>query len=461
MLQIDTKIFPKTPGAFIVGGSIRDMLCNRRPTDYDVAVLGDPLEFARRLENRTSGRLVKIGKPGRMILRLITKSNIIDISETKQGSIEKDLRARDFTINAMAYELSSQRLIDPLNGRQDLKHRIIRMVSEDIFSRDPVRLLRAFRMAAAFHFEIESQTETSIKKNAALIQNSAKERVREEFFKLLQCARAHPYLCQMVDTGVLAYILPELSALKQCPQNKFHQLNAFDHTLNAFYHLEELLAANLKPLQIKSQPMPHKIGAKQLPVLKLSMLLHDIGKPGVQTLDKDGTLHFYGHERQGATMAREICKRLKCSNRDADTVDFLVGHHMRPLLIFTAFQEQNATRRAVTRFFMKCAAHIPALLIMAAADMLGKDKSMREQSAAFINFIKQMMVDFDTDYKPKQTLPKLITGYDLIKKFGLKPSPFFKKILNRVEVERLSRGDMTRQEALDLVRALIGDQRLI
>jgi poly(A) polymerase len=458
MIQIDTRIFPKTPDAFIVGGSIRDLLCGRWPTDYDVAVLGDPLEFALRVESKTNGRLVKIGKPGRMILRVIGESNIIDISGTKEGSIEQDLRARDFTINAIAYELSSQRLIDPLAGQQDLKNRTIRMVSEAIFSQDPVRLLRAFRMAAAFEFEIESQTKKAIKKQAALIRHSAKERVREEFFKLLKCARAHPYLGQMVDTGVLFHILPELSALKQCPQNRYHQLNAFEHTLNAFYHLEELLATNRKRLQIKRKPMAHKIGVKQVPLLKLSMLLHDIGKPDVQTMDEDGTLHFYEHERQGAKMAREICKRLKCSNRDAETIYFLVRHHMRPLFLFTALQKQNTTRRAVTRFFMKCAANIPALLILATADMLGKEKEQSEQDHAFINFIKQLMVDFETDYQPKNAAQKLITGYDLINEFGLKPSPLFKKILNRVEIERLSRGDMTRQEAAVLIRRLIGDQ---
>jgi poly(A) polymerase len=459
MIKIDTKIFPKTPGAYLVGGSIRDMLCRRSPTDYDVAVLGGALDFARRVASNTNGRVVKIGKPGRMILRVIGESNVIDISETKEDSIEQDLRARDFTINALAYELSSQQLIDPLQGQQDFKNKTIRMVSEGIFSQDPVRLLRAFRMAAAFQFEIESQTKKMIEKQAALIRHSAKERVREEFFKLLQCARAHPYLCQMADTGVLFYILPELAALKQCPQNRYHQFNAFEHTLNAIYHLEELLATNLKRLQIKGKPLAHKIGAKQVPLLKFSMLLHDIGKPAVQTMDGDGTLHFYDHERQGAKMTRAICQRLKCSNRDADTIYFLVRHHLQPLFVFTALQTQNATRRAVTRFFMKCAANTPALLILATADMLGKEKQQHEQSPAFINFIKQLMVDFETDYKPKNAAPPLITGHDLINEWGLKPSSLFKKILNRVKEEHLSRRDMTRQEAVDLVRELIQDQK--
>jgi poly(A) polymerase len=460
MIQIEPKIFPKTPGAFIVGGSIRDMLCDRWPTDYDVAVLGDAQEFARRVAGNTNGRLVKIGKPGRMILRVIGERNVIDISEIKAGSIEQDLRARDFTINAMAYELSSRRLIDPLEAQQDLKDKTIRMLSENCFSRDPVRLLRAFRMAAAFQFKIESRTKTSIKKQAALIRLSAKERVREEFIKFLQCIRSHPYLCQMIDTGLLDYILPELAALTQCRQNRFHQHNALEHTLNAFYHLEQLLETDLRRLQNRHRPLADQISAKQVPLLKLSMLLHDIGKPGVQAAGSDGCFHFYDHERRGAKMAAAICKRLKFSNRDAGTIYFLVRHHMRPLYLFVALQKQNASRRAVSRFFMKCAANIPELLILAAADMLGKENQQSAQEPIFLDFIKQLLVDFETDYQPKNAAPPLITGYDLINEFGLKPSPLFKKILNHVKEERLARNQMTRQEALDLVQELIGDQRL-
>jgi tRNA nucleotidyltransferase/poly(A) polymerase len=182
MIQFDTKIFPETPGAFIVGGSIRDLLCGRAPVDYDIAVLGDPVKFARQIESRTNGRLVELGKTGQMIIRIVSEKHIIDVSSIKEASIVKDLRARDFTINAMAYDLASDlasnRLIDPLDAQRDLKNKTIRMVSKDIFKRDPVRLLRAYRIAAEFQFEIESQTQAAIQKHASLIQQSAGERVR-------------------------------------------------------------------------------------------------------------------------------------------------------------------------------------------------------------------------------------------------------------------------------------------
>jgi tRNA nucleotidyltransferase/poly(A) polymerase len=458
MIQIDTKIFPEAPGAFIVGGSIRDLLCGRSPVDYDVAVTGDPVKFAHRIERSTSGRMVVLGKPDQRIIRVVSEKYVVDVTGIKEASIEKNLQARDFTINAMAYDLSSNRLIDPVGAQRDLKNKTVRMVSKDVFKRDPVRLLRAYRIAAEFQFEIDPRTRAAIQKHAALIRQSAGERVRAEFFKMLQCAGFHPYLNQMADNTLLFAFLPELEALKQCRQNRHHEFNVFDHTLHAFFHLEGLLGSNHKLPVAGRQSAAHRIAETQIPLLKFSILLHDIAKPVVQTTDRDGKRHFYGHERRGAQMAEVICRRLKCSKRDTDKIHFLVRHHARPRLLFTAVHEQNAGPRALTRFFMKCAGHMPDLLIIAAADMLGKQAQPNNRSTAFTAFLNQLRVDFENSFKPRASGPPLISGHDLTAEFGLEPSPLYKKILTRVEEERLSKSDMTRQEALNLIRKLIENQ---
>ena len=459
MIQLDSKIFPETRGAFIVGGSIRDLLCGRSPVDYDVAVLGDPVKFAHQIESSTNGRMVELGKPGQMIIRVVSEKSIIDITRIKKESIEKDLMARDFTINAMAYNLSSNQLIDPFGAQRDLKNKTVRMVSKDIFKRDPVRLLRAYRIAAEFQFEIEPRTKAAIKKHAALIQQSAAERVRAEFFKMLQCAGSCPYLIQMANSTLLFAFLPELAALKECHQNRHHQFNVFDHTLRAFFHLEGLLESNQKLLIAGGEPAAHQIAEPQIPLLKFSILLHDLAKPAVQTLDRNGKRHFYGHERQSSRMAEAVCQRLKCSRRDTDKIRLLVRHHASPRLLFTALHEQKAGPRAVTRFFMKCADYIPDLFIIAAADMLGKEAELSERSTAFLAFLNQLMIDFETDFTSRKSGSRLITGHDLTAEFGLTPSPLYKKILTRVEEERLSRSDMTRQEAIVLVKELIRNHR--
>jgi hypothetical protein len=272
---------------------------------------------------------------------------------------------------------------------------------------------------------------------------------------MLQCPGSYPYLGQMADNALLFEFLPELAALKQCRQNRHHQFNVFDHTLRAFFHLEDLLGPNQKLLISKGQPAARQIAETHRPLLKFSILLHDVAKPAVQTMDRDDRRHFFGHERKGAQMAETICRRLKCSNRDTDKIHFLVRHHVRPRSLFTALHEQKAGPRAVTRFFMKCADHFPDLLIIAAADMLGKKAQPNERGTAFTAFLNQLMVDFENDFKPRTLNPRLITGHDLTAEFELEPSPLFKKILAQVEEEQLSRNDMTRREALALVKRLI------
>ena len=451
MIDIVARLFPKTAGAFLVGGSIRDMLCGRSPVDYDIAVLGDPHECARLIADRIKGRLVEIGKPGQTIIRVVSDIATVDIAQAKDASIQKDLMARDFTINAMAYDLSARQLIDPTGAQHDLNHRSIRMVSGDIFKRDPVRLLRAYRIAAQFAFEIESKTKAAI----TLIRQSAGERVRDELFKMLQSAESHPYLHQMAENELLFTLLPELADLKNCRPNQHHQFNAWEHTLLAFHHLERLLKSSAPSATEAGAQLSGGIAESQFPVLKFSMLMHDIGKPSTQKADRNGTIHFYGHERRSAQMAKHICRRLKCSNRVAETVQFLVRHHIRPLYLYTARRQQNAAPRAVTRFFIKCGVYFPELLVMAAADALGKIEKHRRQRDAYVAFLVQLKQDFETEFKPRASRPQLISGQDLIAEFGLNPSPLFKKILDRVEEERLSRRGMTRPEAIKLVRELI------
>ncbi len=460
MIPVDTKIFPKSRGAYIVGGAVRDILRGRLPTDYDVAVAGDPLKFAQQLAKNTRSRPVEIGKSGQTILRVVTEKTMIDISRIKGDTIQEDLQARDFSVNAMAYDLDGDQLIDDLGGQHDLANKTIRMVSNHVFKQDPVRLLRAFRIAAMLQFDIEPHTKTAIENDATLIIQSAGERIREELFKLFQSTNSHAYLCQMADTGLLFTMLPELLRLKECRQNRYHQFDAFGHTLQAYYHLEQLLDGDHDQpyLTIKGVPLAQHIAEARVPLLKFSILLHDIGKPEVQTTDSKGSIHFYGHEDQSALMAETICKRMKCATRDADIIVFLVRHHTRPLFLFSSLKTANEAPRAVTRFFIKCAAYVPELLLCATADMLGKEESQNDRIREFIGFANQLLAEFESDFKPKKSKPTLITGRDLIEEFGLKPSPQFKIILDRVEEERLLHSAMSRQEALDLVKSLLDEQ---
>ncbi len=445
---IISNIIPPKKDAYIVGGSIRDLLLGRSPTDYDIAVLGDPEKFAKKIAANTRGHIVELGKPGKMIIRVISSDHIFDIAPLNGASIEEDLNKRDFTINALAYALSSGKIIDCQGGIQDLFDKKVRMVSRAVFRKDPVRLIRAYRIGAFLNFEIESQTGAAIKNDSKLIQDSAGERVKAELFKMLGSPKSHHYLSQMADTELLFKIFPELVILKGCSQNKNHHYDVFEHTMKAYHHLETILNDYSKLLPDTFGQVVQTIDKNKSTLLKCAILFHDIGKPLARTKDSKGNVHFYGHDHKGAEMAKKISARLKFSNNETSYLDFIIRNHTRLLHLFIAHKKNMLTRKAVTRFFIKCGDNIPDLLLHFIADIKGKET---ESNTAFIDFTKNMMHDFFSSFKPLKSKPPLITGYDLIE-LGLIPSPLFKELLNRVEEARLSNKIKTRKAALTLVK---------
>lgn len=459
MIQMDfsviSDILPKTKGAYIVGGSVRDLLLGKLPADYDIAVIENPKTFAEKIAEKTSGRLVELGKPGQMLFRVVSKNYVYDISPIAGASIEDDLLKRDFTINALAWDLSSKRVIDCVDGQKDIADRKIRMVSKTVFQKDPIRLIRAYRISATFDFNIEPQTNAAIKNNAQLLQTSAGERIRSELFKILAASNSYYFLSQMAKTDVLQAIFPELTDLQTCFQNKYHLFDVFKHTMKAYSHLETILndCHNFLP-EAYGQFKPCTDTFKGA-LLKCSILLHDIGKPLARTIDKKGNIHFYGHGKKSADMTKNIVHRLRFSNHEASYIDFIIRNHIRPLFLFIAHQNKTITQKGITRFFLKCGKYAPDLLIHTMADIKGKGNKNDERNEAFINFAKEMVKYYFSYFQPEKSKPSLITGRDLINNFALTPSPLFKKILRRVEEARISKKINNKDEAMALVKKIL------
>ena len=439
MLPHELRIATGSNDAFLVGGSVRDFLADRQPDDYDIVVIKEPERFARQLAAQTRGAFVNLGKADMTVFRVVANNVIFDISPPKGACLEDDLCRRDFTINALATDLASGKLIDPTGGQQDMRDKLVRMVSAKSFTDDPLRLLRAFRMAAAFDFTIEAQTLEAIRKYAPLISQSAGERIHAELLKIFYLPNAYPYLVQMADTGLLFEIFPELSALKGCTQNRHHAYDAFYHTLSAFYHLEK----NLKDADISRE---------HAALLKCAILLHDIGKPHTRTIDENGEVHFYAHEQKSADMFISIAGRLKFSNAQEQFTEAVIRHHLRPLFLFRAEQKNALTSQAITRFFMKYDEYAPFLLLHAIADYQGKGSHVSQN---FIAFITGLIDRFKSQFTPESRQPPLITGRDLIQEFNLNPSPLFKKILVMIEEERLSGNLKDRQQAMARVKEFL------
>jgi len=459
MIQFDSSLFPKTEGAYIVGGSVRDLLLDRSPTDYDIAVSENPEQLAKKMAATTKGRLVKMGKPGQMVFRVVSSDHIFDIALLNGESIADDLNKRDFTINAMAFDLKSGKIIDCLGGIKDLSDKKIRMISKEVFKKDPVRLIRAYRIGACLGFEIEPHTVSAIRNQSKQIQNSAAERVRAEFFKILGSPKSHTFLSQMADTQLLTTIFPELGALKGCLQNRHHHFDVFEHTMRAFHHLETILNDVRKFLPETSSHVSGFLDDGRASCLKCAMLLHDIGKPLKRTVDGNGNAHFFGHSRKGADMALNIGNRLRFSTREKQFIDFIIRNHIKPLSLFLAHRNNTLTSKGKTRFFMKCGPDTAYLLLHAMADFMGKsDDHNRKKDMAFTSFLKGLIQAFFSDFTPRSGEPPLITGHDLIDEFGLTPSPLFKKLLNRIKEARLSNKIQNRQEALKLAKELLNSR---
>ena len=458
MRQILQQYFPALKDAYLVGGCVRDLFLDRSPTDFDLVVLKDPKGAANTISAHTQGHLIRLGKPGFILYRIILDHAVIDVQRVKGNTIEEDLSQRDFTINAMAYPTASGEVIDIHGGRTDLKNRIVRMTSEDVFKTDPVRLIRAYRMAAVLKFDIDPPTQTAIKKNSNKISASAGERIRGELFQLLRMENAYKYLMEMAESDLLFAIFPELSSLKGCTQNRFHTDDVWVHTLSTLEYMEHIFTKLKDLLPNLFHRLDNQLDDHSRVLLKFSALLHDIGKPATKSIDDKGDTHFYGHEKTGVKIIGSVFRRLKLSNHDAQFIEHMVHCHLLPLHLFQSEKQRRLTPKGVTRFFMKNGEMTPLVLLHALADQMAKEK---KEDHRFHLFISKLLEDFFSKFKEVRHKPKLVTGHDLIQEFGLSPSPLFKTILTHVEEKRLAGEITTKAEALSKVRQYLRSKDLL
>jgi tRNA nucleotidyltransferase/poly(A) polymerase len=458
MIQFNKNILPRIKGTYIVGGSVRDLLLDRTPTDYDIAVTGNPEQYAKKLIDKSDGHLVRLVKPGRMTIRVISGDIIFDITSLNGTFIEGNLNQRDFTINAIAYDLYSEEIIDCLGGLRDLADKKVRMVSKEIFKKDPVRLIRAYRIGACLNFEIEAKTAKAIKSNTKLLKIIPGERIRVELFTMLGTSTSYLYLSQMAISGLLTAIFPDLDRLKGCFQSHYHHFDVFEHTMRAYGHLETILNDPGKILPDTSTKIHQYIDKNKPALIKCAILLHDIGKPLMKTLDSSGNCHFYGHARKSADMAQKISQRLRFSNHERQFIDGIIRNHMKPLSLFTAYEKKTLTQKSITRFYKKCGGYTPALLLAAIADTKAKQNLINQRNKAFKSFLKKMIFEYFYNYQPLSDEPPLITGRDLIHVFGLTPSPLFRKILDLVDDAKLTKIIKNRSEALELIRDVLRNE---
>lgn len=452
MSFIKPKFIPERTGIYLAGGCVRDRMLGRATADYDVAVDGDAQGVARTIASRARGRVVVMGEGSKRVYRVVANEGTYDVSEIKGADITADLMRRDFTINAMAVNAATGELFDPAGGRKDLKRRLVRMVCPEAFDADPLRLLRTFRMAAVLGFSIDPETIAAIFARAEKIVETAGERIREEWLAMLQSTSSADLIELMQRSGLLYAMFPETRDLRDCIQNRYHLFDAFDHTMAVYRAQEKMLHEN-RPALYPGRQNTYLLTPPATPgLLKHAALFHDIGKPGTRSIDDNGNIHFFNHDKKGADMVSEINRRLRFSNEYNSYVSFLIKNHLRPLFLYLLHKSGKLQPKIVTRFFIRTAPWTPDLLLLTAADSAGKDPSA---VGKFTEFTQNLVWRYFNEHLPASGRPRLITGHDLIEKFGLKPSPLFSKILEKVEELRLAGVLKNRDQALDFTGELL------
>jgi tRNA nucleotidyltransferase/poly(A) polymerase len=382
----------------------------------------------------------------------------VDVVNLRGPSIEADLTLRDFTVNAMAFRIApggrTGELIDFLNGRRDISHGIIRICTAESLSEDPLRVLRAARLAAVLDFTIAPETLAAMKRNAAGLTRIAPERVAAELIKLLDAPRALPHIRTLDEAGALAIILPELAATKGCQQNGYHHLDVWGHSLETLAACEDIIrdpAGAFGPAGDAVREILER--DDHIPLLKLSALLHDAAKPLVKKTDPDkGRMIFHGHARRGADMATGVAERLRLSSAQGTLLYSLVRHHMRPVIL----SQPDVKKSTIIKWFREM--NDTALLVMAlsVADVTAKsgEKLTPEAKERFFCWARQAVIEYEENLKSVFARQNLITGTDLIS-LGLDPGPALGRILNEIR-EKQDLGELSdREEALALARKMV------
>ncbi|MEJ5199942.1 MAG: hypothetical protein WHX53_13545, partial [Anaerolineae bacterium] len=338
--------------AWLVGGSVRDRLMGRATHDLDVIVPEGGVRLARTIANAFDGACFVLDAErdvGRAILRNRSGGSLdVDVARLRSPQLVEDLSLRDFTINAMAQEIGPAGLasdvIDPFDGRGDLRKRLVRAVTEGSLRDDPLRCLRAVRQAIELGFRIEEATYNLIRRDAPLLTNVAGERVRDELMRIVAVSGAWQHVRLLADLAILPAVLPEAAALIGVTQSPPHYQDVFDHTRSVMAHLEGILALLWPDLYavptavaddatvIAHAGMWADVSALVAPYgddlrahlfqtlaadrtrrdwLFWAALAHDWGKPAMRTVDADGGIHFYEHEQWGAVLVQHRGEALK------------------------------------------------------------------------------------------------------------------------------------------------------
>ena len=489
LLDSISAVIPTSESVYLVGGAVRDAVLGRVTHDLDFSC-ANGLKLAKKVADGLGAAFFPMDETfdtGRVILQFPDGGReILDFAGYRGDSLESDLCARDFTINAVAMNMKNGEIIDPLGGVKDIREKRIRVCSETALNSDPVRILRAVRQAAAFGFTIDPDTRKLMKEAVALLPNISPERLRDEIFKMLEGPKPDAAMRALEILGVFPYILPELPLLKGVEQSAPHVHDVWTHTLAVLRHLAgilEVLSPEYNELRANKDLMNGLVSLQlgryreqinshlgstlnadrsARAILFFAALYHDVNKPQTKTTEENGRIRFLGHDDLGAKTAIRRGTEFHLSNVELERLGLIIKHHMRVhAQTSRKIAGHDISRRAIYRFFRDSGqAGIDLILLSLADTRATYDHNLtHEHWSATLDVCRTLLEAWFE--KPDELIrpPALLNGNDLINELKQKPGPEIGKLLEAIRESQASGKISTREEAFAFSRGWLAKLR--
>ncbi len=484
--------------SWLVGGYVRDSLLGRPTHDLDVIVPEGGVRLARRLADRFRGASFVLDAErdvGRAILPLEQGGSVeVDVARLRAPALLDDLAYRDFTVNAMAIELSrdGDNLIDPFDGQADLERKLLRAVTEGTFVDDPLRTLRGVRMVAELGFRIEDATFNLIRRDARLLPSVSPERIRDELMRIVVAPDGWRHLGLLRELALLPVVLPESAAQVGVTQSHPHYQDVFEHSRSVLAHLQGLYAflytegpyrlpeihadeemmiappdawedarAVLEPYAQELRDhlcLPLAAGRTRRDLLCWAALAHDWGKPAKRTVEDTGRVRFFDHDHWGALLAEARLAALKFSGDEVAYVARLTDLHMRPGELT---HQYPFSRRAQYRFFRASDSTGPDIVLLSLADYLATvakilteqgDAAEAERGGLRLKAARDLFDAYFNHRAEQVTPPPLLNGKQVMAALDIAPGPLVGELLDGLREAQAAGEVLTEEQAWAWVR---------